>query len=200
MTPLHLACTNDGGADHAEAVVSLLLAHRADPLLTSSLGVTPLNVAAATSFKILQLLLDAVKTSSNEKKLLALGDQTDAMPLLGSACLRSELEACQEFLHVGVDVAAVDSLSSTTPLMLAAVQDCPKIVKTLLDWGADESTRCNGLTASDYALYSGSTHCLPLLSVHHAILDDGNSTGKDYRLIRTFLFFPLQHNLEFKSI
>ena len=148
FTPLLFAA---GNSDHNAAMVRLLIEHGAQ-----------VNVKSA----------DTVETVKNGP--LALGHLT---PLQFAA--QANYEATEALLKAGADINAKD-VRNATPLVFAVATDRPnpKIVKLLLDKGADREP------ALDWARRYQDPAILPLLGLSLAKLEDGAPAASPRRTPR----------------
>jgi ankyrin len=138
FTPLHLT-------RHPE-IVKLLIEHKADVKATSAFGGTALQ-AAADHFAILERNPEWAGGREKARKIIKMLLDAGAEYDILSACYLNDME------RIRVLVADKKQARDKGALRCAATLGRPKIVKLLLEHGADPNTAyCGGLTISYYAV------------------------------------------------
>lgn len=128
-TALHWAAYHDD-----VALARALLAAGADPNATNEYGSFPLAEAAAIgNAEMLALLLDAGADPES-----ANADGETALMVLSRT---NRVEAARRLIEAGADVNRAETWRGQTPLMWAAAQSQPAMIRLLLEHGAEPDVR-----------------------------------------------------------
>jgi hypothetical protein len=148
-----------------EDIVSLLLAHNADPNLGGGEDSPPIVAAAMYGEeKILMKLIDA-KADVN-----VFGGDDDSTPLINAAACIPGLDALQKLLDAGADINLSDSDGNTALITASEIGD-EEAVQFLLSNGADiMHLNKSGQSAIQVALKEQEHDCVEILVKHISII------------------------------
>ncbi|MCP4438373.1 MAG: hypothetical protein GY810_05460 [Aureispira sp.] len=136
------------------------------------------NIMPKSGFNVLEFAADHKKVALAKMIFKKRTDQTTTSGALSAAAERGSLGLIKFFLKAGISVDDRTYTSSKTALMKAASSNQLKVVKYLLEQGADlKATAYQGNTTLIYAAAEGHLAIVQLLLEHGADINEQNKIG-----------------------
>jgi ankyrin repeat protein len=152
------------------ALITILLAHGADPAIRVRDHNTPLHLIASSSSKNLENSLATIRALvAHKPSIIDLPDEIIGMTPLLQAIVYKNNDIARLLVELGANVNARDK-HHTTPILAAisASPNNPEMVRFLLEHGANPSIKGSlaDIDAFDYAIFKNEFDILDILNAH----------------------------------